>query len=209
MADVCVHAYSVVSNFATLWTAAHQALHPWDFPDKNTGSGGHALLQGYQIFMSTYMPNVVALIISSLSHVWLFCNPMLHIINFYNSPQPDTVIMPLLQIKQWRHRKPLAQGQQLGFQQLSPALSCTAKPRLGALGHSLVQITAIHPLQRGQKIFKLLKISFRLKACWRPLGALQWTPCGYSREHSKGLTQPTRLFLRWLEGNGVTNVDSY
>ena len=34
---------------------------------------------------------------------------------------------------------------------------------LGALWHSLVQITAIQSLQHGQKIFKLLKISLRLK----------------------------------------------
>ena len=89
---------------------------------------------------------------------------MLHIINF-NSPRLDTVIVPLLQIKQRRHQKShsLAQGQQLGFQQLSPALSCMAKLWLGALWHSLVQITAIQSLQHGQKIFKLLKISLRLK----------------------------------------------
>ena len=31
---------------ATLWTIAHQALHPWDSPSKNTGVGCHSLLQG-------------------------------------------------------------------------------------------------------------------------------------------------------------------
>ena len=30
----------------TLWTIAHQALHPWDSPSKNTGVGCHSLLQG-------------------------------------------------------------------------------------------------------------------------------------------------------------------
>ena len=32
--------------FATLWTVAHQAPLPWDFPGKNTEEGGHVLLQG-------------------------------------------------------------------------------------------------------------------------------------------------------------------
>ena len=30
----------------TLWTVAHQAPLPWDFPGKNTGVGCHFLLQG-------------------------------------------------------------------------------------------------------------------------------------------------------------------
>ena len=30
----------------TLWTLAHQAPHPWDFPGKNTGLGCNFLLQG-------------------------------------------------------------------------------------------------------------------------------------------------------------------
>ena len=37
---------SVVSDSATPWTVAHQALCPWDSPGKNTGVGYHALLQG-------------------------------------------------------------------------------------------------------------------------------------------------------------------
>ena len=37
---------SVVSNSATPWTVAGQALCPCDFPGKNTGVGCHSLLQG-------------------------------------------------------------------------------------------------------------------------------------------------------------------
>ena len=33
-----------VQLFATPWTAAHQALRPWDFPGKSTGVGCHCLL---------------------------------------------------------------------------------------------------------------------------------------------------------------------
>ena len=40
------------------------------------------------------------------------------------------------------------------------------------------------------------------------VSALQWIPGGYSREHSKGLTQPTRLFLCCLEEKGMTGLDS-
>ena len=36
---------SHVRLFATPWTAAHQALRPWDFPGKSTGVGCHRLLQ--------------------------------------------------------------------------------------------------------------------------------------------------------------------
>ena len=32
--------------FVTPWTVAHQFLCPWDSPDRNTGVGCHALLQG-------------------------------------------------------------------------------------------------------------------------------------------------------------------
>ena len=35
-----------VQLFATPWTIVHQALHPWDFPGKNTAVGCQALLQG-------------------------------------------------------------------------------------------------------------------------------------------------------------------
>ena len=35
-----------MSNSAIPWTAVHQTLHPWDFPDKNTGVSCHFLLQG-------------------------------------------------------------------------------------------------------------------------------------------------------------------
>ena len=34
---------------ATAWTAAHQALHPWDFPGKSIGVGYHCLLQTYKL----------------------------------------------------------------------------------------------------------------------------------------------------------------
>ena len=43
---LCVFSHSVVSNPATPWTIAHQALCPWDSPGKNTGVGCYALLQG-------------------------------------------------------------------------------------------------------------------------------------------------------------------
>ena len=36
---------SRVSLLATPWTAAYQALHPWDFPGKSTGVGCHCLFQ--------------------------------------------------------------------------------------------------------------------------------------------------------------------
>ena len=38
--------FSHVCLCATLWTAVHQALCPWDSPGKNIGVGCHALLQG-------------------------------------------------------------------------------------------------------------------------------------------------------------------
>ena len=43
---VCCH-FSHVRGFATSWTVAPtRLLCPWNFPDKNTGMGCHALLQG-------------------------------------------------------------------------------------------------------------------------------------------------------------------
>ena len=36
---------SCIQLFATLWTAAHQLLCPWDSPGKNTGVGCHTLFQ--------------------------------------------------------------------------------------------------------------------------------------------------------------------
>ena len=36
---------SRVQPSVTLWTAAHQALRPWDSPGKNTGVGRHCLLR--------------------------------------------------------------------------------------------------------------------------------------------------------------------
>ena len=41
-----VESLSRVLLFATPWTVAYQALHPWDFPGKSTGVGCHFLLQG-------------------------------------------------------------------------------------------------------------------------------------------------------------------
>ena len=38
-----VKSLSCVQLFATPWTVAHQALHPWDFPGKSTGVGCHFL----------------------------------------------------------------------------------------------------------------------------------------------------------------------
>ena len=38
--------FSRVQLFVTLWTVTHSLLCPWDSPGKNTGLGGHSLLQG-------------------------------------------------------------------------------------------------------------------------------------------------------------------
>ena len=38
--------YLVSHSFVTIWTVASSLLCPWDSPGKNTGVGGHALLQG-------------------------------------------------------------------------------------------------------------------------------------------------------------------
>ena len=50
---------SHVQLFVTSQTTAHQLLHPWDFPGKNTGAGCHLLLQG--IFLT------------QVSNLCLFC----------------------------------------------------------------------------------------------------------------------------------------
>ena len=42
----CVFVLSRVRLFATPWTVATRLLCPWDSPGKNTGVGGHSLLQG-------------------------------------------------------------------------------------------------------------------------------------------------------------------
>ena len=42
----CLLGRSVVSNSATPWTVAHQALCLWNSPGKNTEGGHHFLLQG-------------------------------------------------------------------------------------------------------------------------------------------------------------------
>ena len=42
---VRVKSLSHVQLLATPWTAAHQALHPWDFPGKSTGVGCHCRVQ--------------------------------------------------------------------------------------------------------------------------------------------------------------------
>ena len=41
----CVQSLSPAQLSATPWTGAH--LCPWNSPDKNTGVGGHSLLQGF------------------------------------------------------------------------------------------------------------------------------------------------------------------
>ena len=43
----CVLSHVIcVQLFAAPWTVVHQALHPWDFPGKNTAVVCQALLQG-------------------------------------------------------------------------------------------------------------------------------------------------------------------
>ena len=42
---VKVKSLSRVRLLAAPWTTAQQALHPWDFPGKNTGVGRHCLLR--------------------------------------------------------------------------------------------------------------------------------------------------------------------
>ena len=41
----CAHSLSLGWLFVTLWTIAHQAPLPWNFPSKNTGAGCRALFQ--------------------------------------------------------------------------------------------------------------------------------------------------------------------
>ena len=43
---MCTQSLSGVQLFVTLWTVAHQAPCPQNFPGKNTGVGYHFLLQG-------------------------------------------------------------------------------------------------------------------------------------------------------------------
>ena len=43
---VCMLSCSVVSDSATPWTVACQAVCPWDLPGTNTRVGCHSLLQG-------------------------------------------------------------------------------------------------------------------------------------------------------------------
>ena len=43
---MCAPLLSSVWLFATLWTAVHELLCPWDSPGRRTGVGCHALLQG-------------------------------------------------------------------------------------------------------------------------------------------------------------------
>ena len=42
---VCLVAHLCLTLYGP-WTVALQLLCPWDFPDKNTGAGGHFLVQG-------------------------------------------------------------------------------------------------------------------------------------------------------------------
>ena len=46
---------SCVWLLATPWTAAFQALRPWDFPGKSTGVGCHRLLQWGWIFYANFL----------------------------------------------------------------------------------------------------------------------------------------------------------
>ena len=45
--EVKVKSLTHVQLFATPWTAAYQAPHPWDFPGKSSGVGCHCLLPQY------------------------------------------------------------------------------------------------------------------------------------------------------------------
>ena len=51
---VKVKSLSCVRLLATPWTAAYQALHPWDFPGKSTGVGCHCLLRYIYIHIYTH-----------------------------------------------------------------------------------------------------------------------------------------------------------
>ena len=54
----CVLSHVIcVQLFATPWTIVHQALHPWDFPGKNTAVGCQALLQGIFPTQGWDLPN--------------------------------------------------------------------------------------------------------------------------------------------------------
>ena len=44
--NCAVLSHSVMADSATPWTAVHQAVCPWNSPDKNTIVGCHFLLQG-------------------------------------------------------------------------------------------------------------------------------------------------------------------
>ena len=62
---VKVKSLSRVQLLATPWTAAYQALHPWDFPGKSTGVGCHCLLL-FPPFLSKVFPiNVCPFILHS------------------------------------------------------------------------------------------------------------------------------------------------
>ena len=52
---VKVKSLSYVRLFETPWTAAHQAVHPWDFAVKSTGVGCHHLLQTTAQLHSSHM----------------------------------------------------------------------------------------------------------------------------------------------------------
>ena len=73
--DWCMHGQSLscVLLFATLWTVAHQALRPWDFPGKSTGVGCHCLLRlttglpGNSEFSRTSWPDKPAVCVCSLT----------------------------------------------------------------------------------------------------------------------------------------------
>ena len=43
---MCACVLSCIQVFEILWTVAHQAPLPWNFPGKNTGADCHILLQG-------------------------------------------------------------------------------------------------------------------------------------------------------------------
>ena len=64
---VCVlNHFSRVQLSVTLWTAASRLLCPWDSPGKNTGVGGHALLQGIFLIKPASLPSNLHLQAGSL-----------------------------------------------------------------------------------------------------------------------------------------------
>ena len=69
---VKVKSFSRVRLLATPWTAAYQALCPWDFPGTSTGVGSHCLLRKQQQRHPT-----------NISQVKKHVTPLINEANFY------------------------------------------------------------------------------------------------------------------------------